>query len=149
MTSFVYAQSASKREEETKPKLELILTTITPSLCVDSPLLLELEVKNISDDDVIVDMSKLWSQFSYATAFVAVQGARSGGLGIGTSQMQEQKEVLLPRTSFHSSHEFSFAFTFFQESGHYTLMTRFNSTFSNKVIFELYDCGKTQKIEDQ
>lgn len=153
ITSFVYAQDVSKGKEETKPSLELKLTNITPSLCIDSPLLLELEVTNISDDEVVVDISKLWSQFSYSTAFVADQGGRggnmSGGLGIGSSLVREQNTVLHPGTSIHSSHEFSLAFDFFQNSGAYTLMTQINSVLSNEVRFELYDCGKTQKIEDK
>lgn len=136
-------------EAKTGAPLELRLTTVTPSLCIDSPLKLELEVVNVSFEDVLLDTSKVWGQFSYSHVASSDYGDRNGGGGIGYPRPREQNIVLQPGMTYRSTHEFSLAFNFFQSPGNYTLMTLINSIFSNEVKFELYDCGKTQKIEDQ
>ena len=144
----VHAQDASGREVELNPSLQLQLTTVTPSICISSPLSLELNVTNISREVVTVDTSKLWSQFSYVFAGFADQ-ARSGALGVGTSRMHEEMTILYPGMTYQSFHEFPLEFEFFHPSGEYRLSTQINSIFSNEVRFELNDCGKSQKIEDK
>ena len=134
--------------EESRPSLELKLSTITPVQCIDSPLVLELEITNISQEEVLIDKSALWRNFSYS--FDATDGSGKGG-AIGISHCGEggEKITLSPGMTYWTTHVFPLAFDFFQLAGAYSLMTNFDSIHSNDVKFELYDCGTPQKIEDQ
>lgn len=149
LSGIVYAQDSPAREAESKPNLELKLTSVMPSLCIGSRLSLELAVTNASHEDIVLDIAKLWTQFSYSLDGDRDLIHKAGALGIAASEHDKQLIVLYPGNTIRSTYDFSVASDFFQAAGNYKLQTRINSILSNEVKFTLYDCGKTQKIEDQ
>ena len=130
----------------------LLSSTNTPALCIGSPLVLRLEVTNISQTDVEISEARMWMQFSYTYLDNDTGGGmginHGGGIGQGGGS-REKKLVLSPGMSYQSTHEFPLDFDFFQEAGAYTLETALDSVYSNDVKFEIYDCGKPQKVEEQ
>lgn len=157
-----YAQSATPEERKKMyaqwleqdvslsytPRLNMKLTTLTPLLCIDSPLVLELEITNISEEEVPINKSDIWKSFSYA--YDRTDDSGSGGrMGGNKGGGREERIVLTPGMSYRSKHEFSLAFDFFQEPGNYTLKTEIDLDDSNEVKFELYQCGIPKRVEEQ
>jgi hypothetical protein len=131
-------ESAAKAKAE---PLELKLRALHTTLCVGAGLVLELEVKNTRRAAVQIDKVDLWSNFSYG--FSGADGSgRGGGMGTGCDHCRGDVIVLYPGMTYWDTHTFPLAGSFFADAGKYTFATSINSDTSNRVEFELLDCGK-------
>ena len=147
----VKAQKQSAEEikaKESKPALELKLSTLTPSLCIDSELVLEMEITNAGTEAVKINKAGLWKYFSYGFSGPGV-GGRGGGSAEGSSGGKAEEVLLQPGMIYRSSHKFSLVDEFFAEQGNYTLKTSLGSSDSNKIEFELFQCSMSKEVEDK
>lgn len=147
MTVQAQGTSQDKSQEQTKTSMELKLNTMTTAICIGSPLMLELELTNVSQEDISISQKVMWSNFSYSYYPMSGSG-RSGGMS-SVNTAREVKVRLQPGMSYRSTYEFPLDSDFFQDPGNYSLKTKVNSIFSNEVKFELYDCGKPKEVEEQ
>jgi hypothetical protein len=131
-----------------KPALELKLSTLTPALCIDSELVLELEITNTGTEAVLINKARLWKYFSYGFSRPDGSG-RGGGSAEGNFGGRGEEVLLQPGMIYRSSHKFSLADEFFAEQGNYTLKTDLDSISSNSVEFELFQCGMMKEVEDK
>jgi hypothetical protein len=130
-----------------KAPVELKLSApVTAVLCVGGTLVLELEVRNISEKALEFDKSALWKNYTYV--FYEPEGfGQGGGRGVSCTHCLVEREVLLPGLVYFDKHEFSLKDEFFRKAGNYDIGVFFDNTgrfMSNRLKFELMDCGHTE-----
>ena len=126
---------------EKKKALELKLSANVTTLCVGAAVDLELELRNIGKRPVEIDKVDLWASFSYSFAEPGGAGV-GGGTGRGCSHCRGDMITLLPSQTHWTAHKFSLADEFFRRAGKYEILTSVESNSSNRVEFELIDCGQ-------
>ena len=153
MSLAAYAQNMEPERHEGPAKsaaLKLTLTAVESSVCSNRPLLLELQIENVGQEEIKIDKADLWSSFSYGYLerdSDRLMG-RGGGMGTSCSHCREKYISLLPGTAAWEKHEFKLH-EFFQDAGDYSLSTRVPYKIgdkeldveSNEIEFEVRSCS--------
>lgn len=156
------AQEASLEKNQNGFKavpLEVKLTALNPGTCIDSFVVLELELTNVGNEEITIDKSGLWDSFSFE--YTQYDGTPGGGGGYSSycSNCEREKEevVLTPKMTYRNSHAYQLQEELFHHAGYYTISldVPYNLTNalnrhinSNSVRFELYQC-KPGLFEEQ
>jgi hypothetical protein len=143
---FIFAAGVAQAQtdsEKKKDALELKLSTLKTTLCAGTSIDLELEIKNISQEVVKIDKADLWTQYSYSKSYPDGNGTgRAGGLASNCGDCHGNFITLFPDETYWTTYKFSLSGEFFSEAAKYHIATSVNSNTSNKLDFELIDCGK-------
>jgi hypothetical protein len=140
------AVGAVQAQTETGKKtdaLELKLSAQVTTLCLGSSIGLEMELKNVGQETLKIDKYDLWRSYLYSKSkYSADSSGRAGGESSVCDECRGDFVVLYPGETFWTSHKFSLGGEFFREAVRYNIGVKINSARSNRVIFELVDCGK-------
>jgi hypothetical protein len=137
---FAGVAQAQTDSEKKKDALELKLSAPNTTLCAGTSIDLELEIKNISLEVVKIDKADLWTQYSYSKSFSDGTG-RAGGQASNCNHCHGDFIMLYPDEAYWTIHKFSLNSEFFSEAAKYHIAASLNSSTSNKLGFELIDCG--------
>jgi hypothetical protein len=136
LSAAVPAQADAK-----KKALELKLSANVTTLCLGTAIDLELELKNAGKRPVEIDRVDLWASFTYSYHEPGGAG-NGGGMGTGCDHCRGNVVTLIPGEMHWTAHKFSLDGEFFRRAGKYEISTSVASNSSNRVEFELIECGQ-------